>query len=39
MLRVKEGYQHKSNLIKDENGDLLADLYNVLNRWKNHFSL
>jgi hypothetical protein len=24
--------------VKDENGDLLADLHNILNRWKNYFS-
>jgi hypothetical protein len=25
--------------VKDENGDLLADSYNILNRWKNYFQL
>jgi hypothetical protein len=24
--------------VKDENGDLLADCHNILNRWKNYFS-
>jgi hypothetical protein len=24
--------------VKDENGDLLADSHNFLNRWKNYFS-
>jgi hypothetical protein len=24
--------------VKDENGDLLADTHNILNRWKNDFS-
>jgi hypothetical protein len=24
--------------VEDENGDLLADSHNILNRWKNHFS-
>jgi hypothetical protein len=24
--------------VKDENGDLLADIHNILNRWKNYFS-
>jgi hypothetical protein len=24
--------------VKDENGDLLADSYNILNKWKNYFS-
>ncbi|PNF14347.1 hypothetical protein B7P43_G05571 [Cryptotermes secundus] len=34
----KRGYQPQSNLVKDENGDLLADSHNILNRWKNYFS-
>jgi hypothetical protein len=34
----KMGYKPRSNLVKDENGDLLADFYNILNRWKNYFS-
>jgi hypothetical protein len=33
----KKGYQPKSNLVKDESGDLLADLHSILNRWKNYF--
>jgi hypothetical protein len=24
--------------VKDENGDLLTDFHNILNRWKNYFS-
>jgi hypothetical protein len=24
-------------LVEDENGDLLADTHNILNRWKNYF--
>jgi hypothetical protein len=31
-------YQRRSNLVKDENGDLLADSNNILNKWKNYFS-
>jgi hypothetical protein len=34
----KKGYQPGSNLMKDENGDLLADSHNILNMWKNYFS-
>jgi hypothetical protein len=34
----KRGYQPGSNLVKDENGDLLADSHNILNGWKNYFS-
>jgi hypothetical protein len=33
----KKGYQPRINIIKDENGNLLADPQNVLNRWKNVF--
>jgi hypothetical protein len=32
----KRGYQPRSNLMKDENGHLLADSHNILNRWKNY---
>jgi hypothetical protein len=28
----KKDYQLRTNLIKDENGDLLADSYSILNR-------
>jgi hypothetical protein len=31
----KKGYQPRSNLVKDENGDLHADSHNILKRWKN----
>jgi hypothetical protein len=34
----KRGYQPRNNLVKDKNGDLLADSHNILNRWKNYFS-
>jgi hypothetical protein len=34
----KWGYQPVTNLVKDENGDLLADSHNILNKWKNYFS-
>jgi hypothetical protein len=33
----KKGYQRRTNLIKDERGDLLADPRKSLNRWKNYF--
>jgi hypothetical protein len=33
----KMGYQPRSNLLKDENGDL-ADFHNIFHRWKNYFS-
>jgi hypothetical protein len=34
----KEGNQPRINIIKDENGNLLADPQNVLNSWKNFFN-
>jgi hypothetical protein len=37
MNEFKRGYQ-TSNLVKDENGNLLADSHNILNRWKKCFS-
>jgi hypothetical protein len=38
MNEFKEGYQPRINIIKDENGNLLADSQSVLNRWKNFFN-
>jgi hypothetical protein len=35
---IKKGYQPRINIITDENGNLLADLQNVLNRWKHFFN-
>jgi hypothetical protein len=37
--QYKWGYQPRNNLVKEENGGLLADSHNILNRWKNYFSL
>jgi hypothetical protein len=31
----KRSFQPRNNLVDDENGDLLADSHNILNRWKN----
>jgi hypothetical protein len=33
----KKGYQPRTNLVKDESGDLLVDPHKILNRWKNYF--
>jgi hypothetical protein len=38
MNEFKRGYQSRTNLLKDENGDLLADSCNNVNRWKSYFS-
>jgi hypothetical protein len=33
----KKVYQPITNLIKGENGNLLADSHNIFNRWRNYF--
>jgi hypothetical protein len=35
--KFKKGYQPRSNLVKDEKGDLLADTHKIVNRWMNFF--
>jgi hypothetical protein len=34
----KKGYQHRTNVVKDENGDLVANSRSILSRWRDHFS-
>jgi hypothetical protein len=34
----KKGYQHISNMVKDENNGLFTDSHNILARWRKHFS-
>jgi len=34
----KKGYQPRTNLVKEENGDLFANSHTILARWRNHFS-
>ena len=34
----KKGYQPKTNIVKDEKGDLFTDSHIILARWRNHFS-
>jgi hypothetical protein len=36
--KFKKGHQPRTNLVKDENGDLLADSHYILNKWKNYYS-
>jgi hypothetical protein len=33
----EKGYQPRTNLVKDEKGDLLADPHKIVNRWMNYF--
>jgi hypothetical protein len=35
-MNLRGGYQPRSNLVKDENGDLIADSHNILHRWMNY---
>jgi hypothetical protein len=35
----KRDYQPRNNLVKNENGDLVADSHNILTRWKNYSQL
>jgi hypothetical protein len=37
ITEFKKGYQPKTNLVKDERGDLLADPQKILTTWKNYF--
>ena len=34
----KKGYQPRTNVVKDEKGDLVADSYSIVARWWNYFS-
>jgi hypothetical protein len=33
----KKGYQPRTNFVKDERGDLVADPHKISNRWMNYF--
>jgi hypothetical protein len=33
----KKGYQPRTNLVKDEMGDLLTDSFKIVNEWMNYF--
>jgi hypothetical protein len=33
----KKGYQHRNNIVKDEKSGLVADIYSILSKWRNHF--
>ena len=34
----KKCYQPRTNIVKDEKGDLVADTHSILARWRNYFS-
>ena len=35
---LKKGYQPRTNIVKDEKGDLVADCHSIFATWRNHFS-
>jgi hypothetical protein len=37
MSEFKKGHKLGTSLVEDENGDLLVDSQNILNRWRNYF--
>jgi hypothetical protein len=37
-IDFKKGHQPRTNIVKDEKGDLVADSHSILVRWRNHFS-
>ena len=34
----KKGYQPRTNIVKDEKGNVFADSHSILARWRNYFS-
>jgi hypothetical protein len=34
----KKGYQPRTNIVNDDQGDLVVDYHNILGRWRNYFS-
>jgi hypothetical protein len=34
----KEGYQPRTNIVKDEKGNLVTDSHSIMVTWRNHFS-
>jgi len=34
----KNSYQPRNNIVKDDKGDLVADLHSILAKWRNYFS-
>ena len=34
----KKGYQLRTNIVKDETGDLVTGSYSILGRWRDYFS-
>jgi hypothetical protein len=37
ITEFKKDYQLRTDLVKDDRGDILADPHRILNKWKNYF--
>ena len=33
----REGYQPRNNVVKDEKGNMAADIHSILAKWRKHF--
>ena len=38
IIDFKKGYQPRTNIVKEETGDLVTDSHSILARWRNHLS-
>ena len=38
IIDFKNGYQPRTNIVRDEKGDLVTDSHSILARWKGYFS-
>ena len=38
IIDFKKGYQPRTNIVKDETGDLVTGSYSILARWRDYFS-
>jgi len=38
IIEFKKGYQPRTNIVKDDKGDLVSDSHIILARWRNYFS-
>jgi len=37
-MALRIGFQHRTNIVKDDKGDLFADSHSILASWRNYFS-
>ena len=38
IIDFEKGFQHITNIVKDEKGDLATDFHSILAKWRNYFS-